>query len=76
MVVLGTQLDVADLEVKCVQRQYLHRSGSLAVEPFYFVLSNNSASGLDFGPPAGCPNLLLRYQMTRWTLQGLHFCAR
>jgi len=76
MVVQWPRLDVTDLEVKCVQWQYPHGSVSLAVEPVYFVLSYHGAPGLDVGTHAGCPNRLLWYRMTRWTLQGLHlrFC--
>ena len=73
MVVLWPQPDVADLEVKCMQCQYPHGSVSLAGEPLKFVLSYNGAPGPDVGPSAGCPNRLLRYRITRWTLQGLHF---
>jgi len=73
MVVLWPQLDVADLEVKFVQWQYRHGSVSLAVEPLYFALSHRSAPGLHVAPPGACPNCLLRFMMTRWTIHSVHF---
>jgi len=60
MVVAWPRLDVADLEVKCGERQGRHSSVSLAVEPVKFVLSYHGVPGLDVGPLAGCPNRLLR----------------
>jgi len=53
MVMVWPQLDVADLEVDCGQRQYWHGSIPFAVKSLYFVMSYYGVSGLVVGAPAG-----------------------